>query len=84
MDDRIKLPEPPQPEPKIQAAPSILLPGTIYLMMIGDGKDAYACTSFYSHSKALDFIRRKKEAGATVRYWIDAINVADGHAEKVP
>lgn len=73
----------PEPQPKA-AAGRELRPCKVYLIMIGEGDGAYACTSFYSHRAALDYVKRQRAGGSACKYAIDALNVADGDALGVP
>lgn len=66
-----------------------LFPGSIFLIVIGEGENAYVTTTFYSHSKAHAFVadQRRKAASQSMtgfKIHVDGLNVADGDGAMVP
>jgi hypothetical protein len=83
MDDRIKAEaEVITPNVKLKAAPQEERPETVYLAIMGEGKDAYVSVVFYSRAKAQAWLAKERSPNICAR--LDAVSCADGFAEKVP
>lgn len=83
MDTQIKASEVLQKNVQRDAAPQEERPDTVYLAVLGAGKDAYCATVFYSRRRAIAW-RDERRQNPSIVANLDAVSCADGDAKRVP